>query len=486
MHTVWAEHLLTPTTDSSPTTADSDRDQANLSGRADGWTPFRPGLSRPERRPGHSPPLHFGNRSKESGMTTVTLPTVSPPPGRFTVAPGRSLAELTAWYGPLPVLRRRVRLAGARSSRVRVRAGPHRSEAGPVPSSSASEAARPVFRFDSQHMRASSPPSRSNACTGSASSSPPTSRARRRLPGPAAAARGRGAPRTGCWSWARPGCRTGCCAAPPGSGCRGACRRPGCGCSSPRSSREAGWRGGGAAGAAASPARRARPAPLLLLSAAPGHASAAAYCVAMKGYAFSPATLTVPAGSTVTWTNQDTAPHDVKTTSGPVSIHSPMLNKGQSWSFTFTTAGSYGYYCTVHPDMTAGITVQAAPTSAAPTQRTRGRTITSPGRELGPGRAPGPGRGTTRLRRLRQPLRQGDPNRRLPQVPVRAADSAPAAAAAPSAAGPAANPQALEPTASARPLDPLLVLAGVVAGVAVLCLLLVGSRSAAREEQDTA
>jgi hypothetical protein len=58
-------------------------------------------------------------------MTTVTLPTVPPPPesqdlaaplpppGRYTVAPGRSLVELTAWYGPLPTLRRRVRLAGA-------------------------------------------------------------------------------------------------------------------------------------------------------------------------------------------------------------------------------------------------------------------------------------------------------------------------------------------------------------------------------------
>jgi len=59
-------------------------------------------------------------------MTTVTLPTVPPPPkpragadhrlplpGRYTVAPGRSLTELTAWYGPLPTLRRRVALAGA-------------------------------------------------------------------------------------------------------------------------------------------------------------------------------------------------------------------------------------------------------------------------------------------------------------------------------------------------------------------------------------
>lgn len=100
---------------------------------------------------------------------------------------------------------------------------------------------------------------------------------------------------------------------------------------------------------------------LALLLLPPGQASAASYRVAMQGYAFAPASLTVPVGSTVTWTNGDTAPHDVKTTSGPVAIHSPMLNKGQSWTYTFTAAGSYGYYCTVHPDMTARITVVAAP-----------------------------------------------------------------------------------------------------------------------------
>ncbi|MET7484369.1 hypothetical protein [Streptomyces sp. NPDC005538] len=58
-------------------------------------------------------------------MTTVTLPAVPPPPearagarrlplpGEYTVAPGRSLVELTAWYGPLPTLRRRIALADA-------------------------------------------------------------------------------------------------------------------------------------------------------------------------------------------------------------------------------------------------------------------------------------------------------------------------------------------------------------------------------------
>ncbi|MFF7562174.1 YceI family protein [Streptomyces pseudovenezuelae] len=69
-------------------------------------------------------------------MTTVTLPTV-PPPRRHTVAPGRSLTELTAWYGPLPLRRRRIPLAEASM------------EISP-------DAERPAFRFafDDRELRA--------------------------------------------------------------------------------------------------------------------------------------------------------------------------------------------------------------------------------------------------------------------------------------------------------------------------------------------
>ncbi|AYC40761.1 hypothetical protein [Streptomyces griseorubiginosus] len=69
-------------------------------------------------------------------MTTVTLPTV-PPPRRLSVPPGRLLAELTAWYGPLPVRRRRVPLAAAALD---------------LPA----EAGQPAFRFefDDRELRA--------------------------------------------------------------------------------------------------------------------------------------------------------------------------------------------------------------------------------------------------------------------------------------------------------------------------------------------
>ncbi|MDQ0748927.1 amicyanin [Streptomyces africanus] len=216
-----------------------------------------------------------------------------------------------------------------------------------------------------------------------------------------------------------------------------------------------------------------------------GQASAASYSVTMKGYAFSPASLSIPAGSTVTWTNQDTAPHDVKTTSGPVSIHSPMLDKGQSWSFTFTTAGSYGYVCTVHPNMTAGITVRAAApaTTAAPTAHehtgsSSGNRPTAPSRTT-------PGGGTPTMR---MPSSSPSPTASASSTASAAAagQSPPASPSSPAAQA-AQQPQTQTAASSTRPLDPLLMLTGVVAGVAVLCLLLVGSRASAprspREEE---
>jgi len=77
--------------------------------------------------------------------------------------------------------------------------------------------------------------------------------------------------------------------------------------------------------------------------------------------------LTVTAGDSVTWTNLDSVAHDVTVTRGPTLFHSPMLGKGQSWSYTFTVAGPYSYVCSVHPDMRASLTVLAAvPVKVAP------------------------------------------------------------------------------------------------------------------------
>jgi plastocyanin len=72
--------------------------------------------------------------------------------------------------------------------------------------------------------------------------------------------------------------------------------------------------------------------------------------------AFSPASVTVPVGGTVTWTNSDTVDHTV-TSMGKGPLGSATLNTGGTYSYTFTTAGTYMYYCAIHPDMMATVVV---------------------------------------------------------------------------------------------------------------------------------
>ncbi|MGP3921983.1 cupredoxin domain-containing protein [Streptomyces sp. 8N616] len=81
------------------------------------------------------------------------------------------------------------------------------------------------------------------------------------------------------------------------------------------------------------------------------------YTVDLKGNAYIPAKLTVKVGDTVLWTNYDDVPHTVTTTKGPEKFDSGTLDKGESFSYTFTEPGTYEYYCSVHPDMTASVTV---------------------------------------------------------------------------------------------------------------------------------
>ncbi|GLZ33134.1 copper-binding protein [Lentzea sp. NBRC 105346] len=157
----------------------------------------------------------------------------------------------------------------------------------------------------------------------------------------------------------------------------------------------------------------------------PGTAPAVeTHAVSIANYAYAPASMTVHVGDVVTWTNSDQAPHDV----AAGTFRSPMLSTGQSWSYTFTQPGTYDYVCSIHPDMRARITVLAPVTTAAPAPA-----------------APVPTTTTT-----------SEP------VPTTTTTSAVVATAAPVA-----------PTAT---LQPMLLLAGLVAAVTTLCLLLIGSR----------
>ena len=77
--------------------------------------------------------------------------------------------------------------------------------------------------------------------------------------------------------------------------------------------------------------------------------------VTIQNFAFSPAIVTVKAGTTVTWTNSDQDSHTATAMSGV--FHSPTLNTGQSYHYTFTTPGHLDYLCTIHPFMTATVVV---------------------------------------------------------------------------------------------------------------------------------
>jgi plastocyanin len=79
--------------------------------------------------------------------------------------------------------------------------------------------------------------------------------------------------------------------------------------------------------------------------------------VAIKGFAFAPAALIVKAGTTVTWTNQDADAHTVTSQGSGGPLNSAALSTGQSYSYTFTSPGTYAYLCTIHPFMTATVTV---------------------------------------------------------------------------------------------------------------------------------
>ncbi len=77
--------------------------------------------------------------------------------------------------------------------------------------------------------------------------------------------------------------------------------------------------------------------------------------IQMKGFAFSPKELTVKVGTKVTWTNMDSAGHDIKATDG--TWGSDTLNNGQIYSKVFDKEGTFPYVCTFHAGMTGTIIV---------------------------------------------------------------------------------------------------------------------------------
>ena len=78
--------------------------------------------------------------------------------------------------------------------------------------------------------------------------------------------------------------------------------------------------------------------------------------VKIDNFSFGPATLTVPVGTSVTWTNRDDIPHTVVSSDGV--FKSKALDTDEKFSFTFSKAGTYSYFCSIHPKMTGKVIVQ--------------------------------------------------------------------------------------------------------------------------------
>ncbi|MFI9810984.1 cupredoxin domain-containing protein [Saccharothrix variisporea] len=175
---------------------------------------------------------------------------------------------------------------------------------------------------------------------------------------------------------------------------------------------------------------------LLCFVAPPAHAED--HAVPIRQYAYQPGSMTVHVGDAVTWTNEDQAAHDVVTSAGPAAFQSPLLAQGQSWTFTFTVPGTYSYYCSVHPDMRAEITVLPHET---------------------PQPAP-------------QPVAEAP--QQAAEVPQQPQVSSPAVVTTTPPVTTTVTQAA--PTPAPSGLNPMLLLAGLVAAVTTFCLLLIGSR----------
>ena len=98
------------------------------------------------------------------------------------------------------------------------------------------------------------------------------------------------------------------------------------------------------------------PSPIPTPSPAPSAAPVGTPAVSIAGFAFAPATITVTAGTTVTWTNDDSASHTVTADDG--AFTSDTLASGAAFSQAFASPGTFAYHCAIHPSMKGTVIVR--------------------------------------------------------------------------------------------------------------------------------
>jgi plastocyanin len=78
--------------------------------------------------------------------------------------------------------------------------------------------------------------------------------------------------------------------------------------------------------------------------------------ISIEGFSFKPNSLTIKKGQVVIWTNNDSVNHTVTAKDG--SFTSPALKKGETFSYTFNTPGTFNYSCSIHPSMSGTVIVE--------------------------------------------------------------------------------------------------------------------------------
>ena len=134
-----------------------------------------------------------------------------------------------------------------------------------------------------------------------------------------------------------------------------ACGSSGSSTSSDTGSGDRSYGGGGATTAGAAATTAAAGGAATTAASGGGAPAAGAGAVTIKDFAFDPGDLSVAKGTTVTWKNDDSATHRIK--SGDGSFDSKDLKNGDSFEHTFDTAGTFDYICGIHPSMKGKITV---------------------------------------------------------------------------------------------------------------------------------
>jgi plastocyanin len=97
----------------------------------------------------------------------------------------------------------------------------------------------------------------------------------------------------------------------------------------------------------------------ILALALEAHAAPAPISIKIDNFTFNPPDLVIPAGTTVTWVNNDDVPHTAVAEDHKTFRSKPM-DTDDKYSFTFASPGAYPYFCSIHPHMTAKIIVKAS------------------------------------------------------------------------------------------------------------------------------